>query len=162
MSAKNQISINIPDAILAEVTAKLADIKNALAPYMQGLTKEERHDLPKMSNKSFSFVSKANEYCSRNPEFTPAFMDASDLHTDFKAVSALKPLNDLCEQICSDINDTMLLAGSEAYTASLMYYSNVKLAAKTGQSSARPIFEDLSERFHGQRRKVRSTESIEL
>ena len=38
MSANNQISVEIPEAVLSDVLKKLQDCKTALAPYLQGLT----------------------------------------------------------------------------------------------------------------------------
>ena len=55
MSTNNRISLTIPEGVLEVVNEKLHEIRTALAPYMQGLTNEERRDLPKMSDKSLSF-----------------------------------------------------------------------------------------------------------
>lgn len=149
----NRISETIPNDVIAQTTTKLNEIKTLLQPYLQSLTVEERRELAKMSDKSISFVSKVNDYCNTNPEFCPSYLNGEELGADFTVVSELKPLFDLCEQLCSNVDDTMMLAGSEAYTASLMYYGNVKMAAKTGQANAKPIFEDLQQRFAGQGKK---------
>jgi len=66
-----------------------------LAPYLVLLTRDERHDLPKMSEKSLSFISKVNDYCASNPEFVPTFLDAAELDKDFEAVAALKEFSRL-------------------------------------------------------------------
>ncbi|MFT4156158.1 hypothetical protein [Parafilimonas sp.] len=152
----NRISQAIPDDVLAQVTTALNQVKTLLQPYLQSLTMEERHDLPKMSDKSLSFVSKVNDYSVANAEFCPAYMSAAELNSDFNIVARLKPVNDVCEQICSNINDTMLLAGSEAYSAALLYYAGVQMAAKTGQANAKPVFEDLRQRFAGMGKKLKT------
>jgi hypothetical protein len=149
----NRISVSIPADVITQATAALNQAKALLQPYLQTLTVEERRDLPKMSDKSLSFVSKVNDYSGSNPEFSPFYLNAGELHLDFETSSALKPVFDLCEQICSNIDDTRLLSGSEAYTSALMYYNSVQMAAKTGQTNAKPILEDLRQRFAGMGRK---------
>jgi len=149
----NRISVSIPQDVITQTTTKLNEIKTLLQPYLQSLTADERHDLPKMSDKSFSFVSKVSEYCTSNPEFSPSFFNADEFQKDFNAAAMLKPIVALCEQICGNVDDTAMLAGSEAYQAALLYYSSVQIGAKTGQASAKPIVEDLSNRFPGRKKK---------
>jgi len=59
-------------------------------------------------------------------------MQVAEFEKDFLLLEELKPLLDICEQLCSNIDDTSMLGGSEAYVAALMYYNSVKMAAKTG------------------------------
>ena len=51
------------------------------------------------------------------------------------------------EQLNRTLEDTIILAGSEAYVASLAYYNSVKQAAKMNVPGALPIQDDLSKRF---------------
>lgn len=152
--SNNRITQAIPATALMEATQKLNDLKTLLTPYLQSLTVTERHDLLKMSNKSYSFVAKTAEYCSSNPVFIPAFMEAGELNLEFTTVVALRPLLELCKQLYDSLDDTMMLSGSEAFASSLLYYNNVKLAAKTGEPDAKQIYEDLSARFPGRPKKV--------
>jgi hypothetical protein len=145
----NRISVTVPGDVISEATAALKRVKALLDPYVQSLTVEERRELAKMSDKSFSFVSKVNDYCVSNPEFCPSYLNAEELDKDFNVVSALNPIYDLCEQVCMNIDDTIMLVGSEAYTASLTYYGSVQMAAKTGQVNAKSVYEDLHQRFAG-------------
>jgi hypothetical protein len=92
-----------------------------------------------MSEKSLSFVSKVNDYCASNPEFVPTFLDAAELDKDFEAVAALKPVLGVINQLQSNLDDTLLLAGSEAFSASLMFYGNVQFAAKNGLPNEKPM-----------------------
>ena len=152
MSA-NRISTTIPGDVVTRVTENLNQIKTLLQPYVQGLTVQERRRLPKMGDDSFTFVSKVTDYCNSNPEFCPSYVDVDELATDFSLADELKTVRDLCEQIFSNVDDTILLAGSEAYASSLMYYGSVKGAAKTGQANAKPIYDDLRQRFSGMGKK---------
>jgi PHD/YefM family antitoxin component YafN of YafNO toxin-antitoxin module len=157
MSTPNRVTQVIPPEVIAAVTANFNAIKDALQPFIQGLTPEERKTIPKVSNKTISFVTKSDSYTETNANFAPVFMDVKDFSVDVQVLNQLKPLLDMSEQIFSNIDDTLMLAGSEAYLAALMYYNSVKFAAKSGLPDAKPIYEDLSERFPGVKRKKPGT-----
>lgn len=147
MSTKNQINIEIPQAILDEVYEDLQNCRRKLAPYLQGLSQDEKQSLFKMGDKTVATVQKVKSYTDTNTEFIPAYMNTVDFVRDEKVVTQLDPLSNLSMQLASDITDTMMLAGSEALTAALLYYGVVKEAASKGVPSAIPIYEDLSKRF---------------
>ncbi len=153
MSQKNQISITIPQEVIEEVTSKLQEIRSALTPYLQGLTVEENRSLFKMGDKSIATVQKIENYIRSNPEFVPSYMDKDEFLKDGKVVSQLKPLLKLTDQLNSDLTDTITLAGSEAMVAGLMYYGTVKEAAGKGVITAKPIYEDLKQRFSKRKTK---------
>jgi len=121
MSAKNQISVEIPQAVIAEVNQKLQDCRALLAPYLQGLTPQDRETLFKMGDKTVATVQKVKSYMDTNPEFIPSYMDKVEFLKDEAAVTSLNPLGNLATQLATDIGDTVMLAG--------------------------PIYEDLSQRF---------------
>jgi hypothetical protein len=61
----------------------------------------------------------------------------------------------LANQISSDINDTVTLAGSEALQSAMLYYGQVKEAHNKGIPTAKPIYEDLSVRFSKRAKKLK-------
>ncbi|AZA60690.1 hypothetical protein [Chryseobacterium indoltheticum] len=147
MSTKNQINVEIPQNVLAEVNQKLQECKTLLAPYLQALTIEERKSLFKMGDKTVATVQKVKSYLETNPEFAPSYLDKAEFLKDESMVTGLNPIFNLAEQLTSDLNDTVTLAGSEALTASMLYYGSVKEAASKGVATAKPVYEDLSQRF---------------
>lgn len=147
MSTKNQISIVIPPAVLAEATEKLQEVRTLLAPYLQGLTPEEKETIFKMGDKTVATVQKVEDYTGTNPEFAPSYMDQPEFVKDVAVVTDLSPLRNLSTQLASDLSDTIMLAGNEALLAALLYYGAVKEAADKGVATAKPIYEDLSKRF---------------
>ena len=102
-----------------------------------------------MSDKTQPFVQKTVGYAISNPEFVPFFIDAKDLVIDFGNATALAPVFQLAQQLCNNINDTEMVAGSEAYRSALGVYDGVKLGDKNGIAGARSIREDLRMRFPG-------------
>lgn len=159
MSTGNVISIQIPpeDLQAAEDALKLAASK--LAPYLIALTPEERRTIPKMSDGSEPFVLKVMDYATADSKFAPPYMDVPEMKKDLDAVLQLKPLLNLATALQSNLDDTTMLAGSEAYVAALSYYNSVKMAAKMNVPGAKTIYEDLFKRFQKQgQRSNKSTE----
>jgi hypothetical protein len=147
MSVQNQISIDIPQDIIDQVTQKMQECKTQLAPYLQALTVVQRSSLFKMGDKTVATVQKTKSYIQTNPEFVPSYMDKAEFLRDEAVVSKLNPLANLANQLTDDINDTITLAGSEALQAAMLYYGQIKEAQSKGIVTAKPIYEDLSKRF---------------
>ncbi len=147
MSTSNRISEVIPATVIDEVTQKLNDCRRALAPYLLGLSEKERHDLFKMGDKTVATVQKVKSYIDTNPEFVPSYMQVAEFGKDEAVASVLTPLHNLALQLATDIDDTRLLAGSEAISEAMFYYGSVREAANKGVVQAKPIYDDLSQRF---------------
>lgn len=147
---KNQISAAISDQTLAQIETKISEIRQLLSPYLVNLTPEERTKLPKMSDKSVSFVSKVMEYIKTNPDLIPPMMDKEEMEKDFKLNQSLQPVFKILKQLSENVSETLMLTGHEAYVQALLYYATVKMAAKTGSPDAKTIQEDLGKRFAGQ------------
>lgn len=147
MSTNNQISVEIPQVVLDEVSQKIQECKNLLAPYLQALTPDQRRSIFKMGDKTLAMVQKVKAYLETNPEFAPAYMDRDEFLKDEAVTTGLTPLGNLTKQLSSDIEDTIMLAGSEALRSSLLYYGTTKEAALKGIPTAKTVYEDLSQRF---------------
>lgn len=150
---ENRISIEIPAADLAAARAALQQVQTILAPYVIALTPDQRKTIPKMSDGTEPFVAKVVEYADDDPQFLPPFVNKEEFEKDWNAVSGLLPLLRTCTQIADTLNDTAMLAGSEAYISALSYYNSVKQAAKVNVPDAKAIYEDLRKRFEGQGRR---------
>lgn len=157
MTSKNQISIVIPQTVIDAVAAKLQECKTELAPYLQALTAEERIELFKMGNKTVATVQKTKSYVVTNPEFIPTYMDTVEFLKDESVVTQLSPIVNLANQLASDADDTLMLAGSEALQSAMLYYGQVKEAHNKGVTTAKPIYEDLSQRFAKRKREAKKS-----
>ena len=100
-----------------------------------------------MSDKTVPFVEKNLEYCGSAPQFLPLFMDCEALAADVKVTQQLTSLYRIVKGMSDGLDDTIMVAGSEAYINSLNYYNSVKQAAKNNKPVANSIYEDLSKRF---------------
>lgn len=147
MPENNSVSVVIPPEVLTEVQTAVNMIKTKLQPYLVALTPEERHEIPKMSDKTVPFVEKTLNYAETSPEFAPPYMKVDEMKIDIVAVNNLKSILNPITQIESTIDDTVMISGSEAYVAALSYYNSVKLASKMDIPNAKPIYDDLKQRF---------------
>jgi hypothetical protein len=154
---ENTINFNIPDEVIAEVSEGLAIIVNRLQPYLIALTPEQRHDLPKMSDRTIPFVEKTLAYAQSSPQFAPPYMDVEALLMDMKVHGQLTPLFRMVKQLCDGLDDTTMEAGAESFVNALSYYNSVKQAAKMNVPGAKAIYEDLQKRFE---RKSKTTEPV--
>jgi hypothetical protein len=147
MAQENLFELNIPAADLQNVQAALQTLTTTLAPHLISLSAETRRELPKMGDKSLAFVRKAREYAANNPELVPAFLSLPMFETDLQGVDTLTNLLRVLQPLIDNLEDSLILSGSEAYQAALVFYRSVKVAAQAGQPNAKTIADDLAVRF---------------
>lgn len=153
MTQQSRISEEIPAQTLADCASLLQQVATALQPYLQTLTKAERKKLAKLGDKTVGFMEKTITYTGTHPEFIPAYLDVPEMKRDYTLQTGLRPVWNLLDTLGTQVNDTMLLAGSEAYNAGRLYYNSSRDAAKQGIPNARTVYDDLAARFPGRRKK---------
>lgn len=143
---ENKLSITITDAQVAAGRKAIADFKAAF-PFLLSLSDNERQSLPKITSQSAFFVSNGLDAATSNPEFMPPYVSKAELQLDFAAYSKLAPLLSEFDQLNSQMTDTTIVLGSEAYVAMLSYYNTLKNATRHGVAGAKAIYEKLKLRF---------------
>lgn len=159
---KNEIHVEIPQEKAQQLLEKINELRELMEPYLTSLTKEERSSLPKMKDKTQPFVSKTVDYVKTNPKMIPPMMNAAAMKKDFDLYQSLSPIYGILLQLESNLSDTLLLAGHEAYKQALLYYASVKMSAKMGDPDAKSIQEDLGKRFSAQGKRPKKTNSTEI
>lgn len=148
MAQENRISAELTEKDLKIIFDNIDNIE-ALMPWLTNLTPKERITLPKAADKTVSFLDKSLDYCQRNPQFVPPFLNVKEFNKDVtlaeKLLSGARPIRMLADKM----EDTAMRASSEAYQAALLFYQAVKAAAKMGVPGAQTIYEDLKARFPG-------------
>ncbi|MDR1227446.1 MAG: hypothetical protein LBK55_00225 [Azoarcus sp.] len=145
----NRHNASIPDDVLAQVGAKVGEIENLLSPYFHTLTPKERQKLTKMGDKSLAFVKKANEYAKTLPDIVPAYVEVNDFNTDLADTERLFAINRRFDILARQMDDTVFLAGSEAYEYALAIYNSAKDAAARNVPGAKVAAQELKARFPG-------------
>jgi hypothetical protein len=94
-----------------------------------------------------AFVDNALTYAEQNPTLVPNFVDVAEARKDYILARDLNSIYQQMVTVLRSIEDTMMIAGSEAYDASLIFYSAVKGATKSNAPGAQAIYTDLKQRF---------------
>ena len=150
---ENRISVTISEEAQANIL-KAIEMINQNLPVLINLSASDRHMLPKMGDKSVAFVNKNLEYAKQNPAIVPTFLDMVEFEKDCIAANSIKKVLIPLVQLTEKLDDTYVLAGSEAYTAALIFYNAVKGAAKAGVPGMKTIYDDLQSRFPGRGKGV--------
>ncbi len=153
MSTRNLVSADIPDADITKVKDALKLVADTLGPYLIALTPKDRSTIIKMGDGTEPFVEKTLDYIGSNPQFLPGVVSAEEMNKDWKVIGQLTPVLRAVEQLQSNLNDTIMEAGSELYGDCLGYYGGVQFGVKMNIPDAKPIDEDLGKRFKGQGRR---------
>jgi hypothetical protein len=160
MAQENLFELTIPAADLAAVQAAAQTLATLLVPHLISLSASDRRQLLKMGDKSLAFVRKAREYAASNPELVPGFLNLPMFDADLQGVDTLNSLLRTLRPLVDNIEDSLLLGGSEAYQAALAFYRSVRSAAQLGQLNAKTIYDDLSVRFP-QGARAKSAKAVE-
>ena len=148
---ENRVSLTFTKDELVQIKAAIQTLVGLLAPKLIALSAEDKKRISKISDDSIPFNEKVAQYVVSNPEFVPMFRTADEFLTDFSAFTELRGFIRLLEQIFGNMEDTSMLAGSEADEFARAYYGAVGQAAKMGVPNAQPIYDDLSLRYEAQR-----------
>ena len=148
MAQENQISTAIPAETLADINTKVNALNAALANYLLfNLTPSDRLELSKMGDKTIAFVQKSLEYAENNPALVPVYLDIAEAKKDFALARDLYGILQQLNTLQRAVEDTMMVAGSEAYDAALIFYSSVKGASRVNVPGSEAIYNDLQQRF---------------
>jgi len=161
MGITNKVSFTISDEELARVNGALDTLSEVLEPKVLSLTPESRQELPKMGDKTLSFVEKAIELGNQNPDFVPPFADLPETNIDLNGFRTLRVINRRLEALSQKLGDTGIQSGSEAYTVALGIYNQIKAVAKAvGSAESQQAEEELRARFPGTRVKPKDPEPV--
>ncbi len=144
---ENRISFSLTEAEQAQLNQHLNSIIAILQPKAIVLDAEDRLELIKMADGNLPFTEKAIGYMESNPNFKPDFVSKEEAEVDLDAFKLGKQFLTVAQQVESILENICVLSGSEAYTAALIYYKNVKMQAQLKQPGAQEIYEELAKRF---------------
>jgi len=158
----NRHDTAIPAQVIATVQTKLEEASAAIAAYLTPSDPAERRRVPRMGPKSLAFVEKAYDYATSNPSMVPSFLNMTEFGVDFNDAHGMWNLANSIRQLLEAVEDTEMLAGSEAFKHALKFYHAVQAAADSDVMGAQAILDELSVRFPGgsRRKSVSETETV--
>ncbi|MFA9192461.1 hypothetical protein AAGV28_13870 [Flavobacterium sp. FZUC8N2.13] len=148
MSNLSNNRVNVA-ATAAQVTAVKAAFQTIMTnlPFLTGLTADERKSLNAIDVNNKVFAEDALAAAVNNPTLVPAYISVPNMQLDMTLFNQLDELSGLANQLCERIEDTKMLAGSEAYNVALSLYKSFGAAADAGAPGADSIVDKLKTRF---------------
>lgn len=144
--SNNRVNVTATAAQVTAVKAAFQTIMTNL-PFLTGLTAEERKTLNAIDVNNKVFAEDALAAAVNNPTLVPAYISIPNMQLDMTLFSQLDEISGLANQLCERIEDTKMLAGSEAYNTALSLYKSFGAAADAGVLGADSIVDKLKTRF---------------
>ena len=145
------ININRINRVLT--AAEITSVKTAFTGlnttlnFLIGLTTDERVALPKVDVSNKAFVQDSINALTNNASLLPGYISVANIQTDLTLFNQLDELATISRQFTEKLEDTMMLAGSEAYVTSLASYRFFEAAANAGMPGAAEVYNSLKARF---------------
>ncbi|MBD2464235.1 hypothetical protein H6G89_24840 [Oscillatoria sp. FACHB-1407] len=139
----------LPPAEVDEVLAALDAIRQKLS-FLTGLTPTERRQIAKLGLKSQTFVVKALDVATQYSNLMPRCLNIEEARRDLALFEALNPVLQSLSQLRELVEDTQMVAGSEAYAAARVAYSSIKTVGKS--VGLDEVKDDLAQRFRKTRK----------
>ena len=115
--------------------------------FQKGLTADERKTLNTIDVNNKAFTEDAINAGVNNVTLVPPYISVANMKNDLTLFTQLDELSGIANQLCERIEDTRMLAGSEAYASALALYKTFGAAADAGVPGADSIVEQLKKRF---------------
>lgn len=144
--SNNRLNTTATATQIAAVKTALQTINTNL-PFLIGLTTDERIALPAINVNNKAFTEDAINAAVNNASLIPSYVNVPNMQNDLTLFSQLDEIILLTKQLLERLEDTQLLAGSEAYTSALAVYKLIGSAADAGVPGADVINAQLKARF---------------
>ncbi len=141
----NRVSATLSTTDLLDITNAITTINSKL-PFLITLTYDERKSLPKLGDKTLAFVTKSLELANQRPDILPGNLSVAEFGKDVTLYTQLYSVIQSLTLLMEKLEDTQVIAGSEAYSAALIVYQTAKISgADLGGLEA--VLDDLAKRF---------------
>lgn len=128
MMYPNLISTTVPDKDVNEILDALKFINEKL-PDLVTLSKEELTTLPKIGQNTNSFILENLKEAENNPDLVPKDVELDEIKKDVDLIKAISTILNPLKKLEKKLEDSALLAGSEAYLPSIAIHNAMKADA---------------------------------
>jgi len=143
----------IPNDVLNEIHSLLNSAYELMLEYSKhlALTSSERIRLRGVNVRRRGFIETVLSIADVNPEFMPHYVNSSNFQETMHQLEKLQLIAGVLQQLLRLNGDNELLSSNRAYSNSLVYYNNVKEAARTHVPGAEAILKMLQPFFANMR-----------
>ena len=131
----------------AATAAELTSIESRMLPKLVHLDAADKKRMTRLGTGSVGFVNLSFGYASDNLQFKPGFLGMEAWKRDLDAMNYLLPLKQRLDKLSAAVEDTLILAGFEAYEAARMFYAALQSAVASKQPGAAAIYAELARHF---------------
>ena len=128
MKYPNILSTTIPKQDLKEILDAISFINEKL-PDLVVLNQEELNALPKTGKSTIEFVLENLEQAENKPEIVPEDVNLNEIKKDVELIRSIYKILNPLKKLEKKLEDSALLAGSEAYLPSISIYNAMKADA---------------------------------
>ena len=155
-NAINPINGALAPADQDAIFAAIGTIKQKL-PFLIDLSKGQRKGMSRLGNKTHSFVKKALNVAAQNSGVLPATFDVNQMRSHTQLFEDLTPVKLAIDQLKKQLDDTVIGAGNQAYTAALDVYAVAK--SRFGRAKLETAATELGQRFRGRKKAATASAS---
>lgn len=161
---------NISSSIQTQAltAAQIQAVKNHYAglsqvfEFHQGLTLAERRRMMRPSRQNLLFVQDSLDAIAQIPEVCPAFLDKAAVKEVSELFHQLRFLEQIHQQVGDALQDLRIMAGDKAFRNARLVYNSAKSAAIAGYPKARPLYEQMRQRFDTSRANLPNQGEAEM
>ncbi len=121
----NLISTSIPDKDLDEILGAIAFISEKLSNLIT-ISELEKSTLYKANCDTIKFVVHNLKMANQNPELVPDDVDIDEIRKDVELIKSIEKIQKPIYELLKKMDDSKLVAGSEAYLPSMAIYNAIK------------------------------------
>jgi hypothetical protein len=125
MPFPNHISTSISKEDMREILDSIEKI-NLLLPELISLSDEQVSSLPKVSSSTIDFVYETLELVDKYPNLIPEEIEIPEIRKDVELIESIKKILKPLKKLVRKLEDSAILAGSEAYLPSIAIHNAVK------------------------------------
>ncbi|MCU0692141.1 MAG: hypothetical protein MUF54_12145 [Polyangiaceae bacterium] len=145
----NRVDAVLTDAQVEEAKTHVRAVA-ATFPFAVALTDDERRALPKLGDKSLAFVEKALEAAKAKPKLIPEAVRVDAFERDLVLYKQAGEVARSLAAVTRSVEDTQMVAGSEAFQAALIVYGFLQSASGL-EPGLQEVVRELGARFRRQR-----------
>lgn len=141
MQYANKISTSITNKDVEEIISHVDQINKKLKDLVT-LSEEEKRAIPHMGKETIAFVFNALEEAEMEPSLVPTKVDLDEMKKDIDLISAIDKIYQPLNKLVKKLEDSALLASSEAYFPALAIFNSIKNAHRKVNIDSRANFDN--------------------